>query len=122
MNGESVWRATMDASWREGRWGRFLFEYVGNLDEGEEDEELLEAWPTPAERRVNHEARQLVDWFKSRMAEREIPPARERELLEGVRAVLRGGGGERSAAEVLSAVDESRSGAPVGDGAPGDEG
>ena len=59
-----------------GRLERLLVEYVGNLDD-------------PAERRRDESGRALVDWVKRQMNERDFSPAREAELLEDVRSVVR---------------------------------
>ena len=75
---------------RDRRLKRFLVEYVANLDatdgKGEKGGEAAEAIP---DRRVNHQARRMVDWFKREMHARELSPEKERALLQGVRELIR---------------------------------
>jgi hypothetical protein len=63
----------------DGRIGRFVFEYVGNLD-GQEPR---------ADRRRNRKARELVDWVKQEMEERGFPATTEQAFLEDLREAIR---------------------------------
>jgi hypothetical protein len=64
-----------------GRFGRFIVEYVGNLD-----------LSYRADRRTNRRARELMDWIKGQMEARKLPAARKHELVRGLRHALRQGG------------------------------
>ena len=73
---------------RDRRLKRFLVEYVANLDatEGKGEKKTSGAIP---DRRVNHRARRMVDWFKQEMQARELSPEKEHALLNGVRELIR---------------------------------
>ena len=77
---------------RDKRLKRFLVEYVANLDategKGETTEKTGSAEAIP-DRRVNHRARRMVDWFKQEMQARELSPEKEHALLNGVRELIR---------------------------------
>ena len=92
----------MGRSWQQRRWARLLFEYVGNV-------EVAEGWPeetrAPWDRRSNHHARELVEWFKQEMADRRLSPAQETELLNGVRDAVRMGEIPSSGSDLPEEVD-----------------
>jgi hypothetical protein len=84
-----------------GRLGRFIVEYVGNLNLTYRASRAPR--PTPADRRTNRHLRELVDWFKAQMEVRGLPAARKDELVRDLRQALRPG----SAASVPVTADEA---------------
>jgi hypothetical protein len=91
-----------------GRFGRFIVEYVGNLDITDRANQALQ--PPSADRRTNRHLRELVDWFKAQMDARGFPVAKKDELVHDLRRALRPG----SPASVGVTADEA-----AGDGEPG---
>lgn len=81
--------------------GRFLLDYVGNVD-SQEHGDLHRAGTR--DRRRDHEARELLDWIKEQMAERGFPARDEREFLEDLRQAIRKEG--RVTAERVTGVFE----------------
>ena len=69
------------------KWKMVLFEYIANLDEGENENEneVPDLVPMIRDPRVNHQARRMVDWFKREMEARQLTPEKEAALLNGVR-------------------------------------
>jgi hypothetical protein len=99
----------MSSPRRDRRLKRFLVEYVANLDATEGKPATgVENSETIPDRRVNHQARRMVDWFKQEMQARELSPDKERALLNGVRELIREEAREGAEAEVASdAVEET---------------
>jgi hypothetical protein len=94
---------------RDRRLKRFLVEYVANLDAAEEKGERTPKGGTPEaipDRRVNHRARRMVDWFKHEMQARELSPEKERALLIGVRELIRQEAREESEADYAADTAE----------------
>ncbi len=63
---------------RVSRIARLCFEYVGNVEVDE-----------AAERRVNLQGRELVDWVKRQIARRRLPVGQEQRILQSLRDILR---------------------------------
>lgn len=76
---------------RDKRLKRFLVEYVANLDatDGSAEAQPKDGTEAIPDRRINHQARRMVDWFKQEMQARELSPDKERALLNGVRELIR---------------------------------
>ncbi|HEX4822954.1 MAG TPA: hypothetical protein VFV19_01440 [Candidatus Polarisedimenticolaceae bacterium] len=93
----------MSSQRRDKRLKRFLVEYVANLDAADGKQtrgsESSEAIP---DRRVNHRARRMVDWFKQEMQARELSPEKEHALLNGVRELIRQEAREETEADLAS--------------------
>lgn len=92
----------MNRARRERRWSRFLLEYVGNLDVEEPEPDVPAA---PFERRVNHRAREQMDWFKQEMADRRLSREKENELLDGLRNAIGQGEAVEAGQELAEEVD-----------------
>jgi hypothetical protein len=84
----------MREAWHERGWGRFLMEYVGNIDAVDRRPQTIPS-PAPAERRINHRGRALVDWFRRELAVRRLPAEKQAELLDGMRDAVRTGETDR---------------------------
>jgi hypothetical protein len=69
------------------RFGRFIVEYMGNLDLLDHKEPELR--PHSADRRTNHHNRELVDWVKAQMEARGFPAAGTHEFVDDLRRALR---------------------------------
>lgn len=94
---------------RDRRLKRFLVEYVANLDAAEGKGETTPKSGTPEaipDRRVNHRARRMVDWFKQEMQARELSPEKEHALLLGVRELIRQEAREESEADYAADTAE----------------
>ena len=92
----------MSRAWHERRWGRFLLEYLGNIDVA--NHEPKDA-PAQTERRTNHRGRELVEWFKQEMADRRLPAEKKIELLNGMREAVRTGDRVGASSRVAEEVD-----------------
>ena len=86
------------------RAGRFLFDYVGNVDSQEHED--LDRAGAP-DRRRDHEARELLNWIKEQMAERGFPARDEREFLEDLRQAIRKEGRVTSGERVTGVFEDS---------------
>ena len=72
-----------------GRLGRFIIEYVGNLEPLHREDRAL--GPPPADRRTNYQNRELVEWVKGQMEDRGFPAARKHQFVDDLRRALRQG-------------------------------
>jgi hypothetical protein len=90
-----------------GRFGKFIVEYVGNLDPSHRDDPAPR--PASADRRTNRHARELVDWLKGQLDARGFPADRKHEFVHDLRQALRQGGPTSTG---VSAIDASGEGTP----------
>jgi hypothetical protein len=86
---------------------RFIVEYVGNLHLPTREDQPPPK--SPADRRTNRHARDLMDWVKGQMEARGLPTAKKRELVRDLRHAFRPGGPTSGA---ISAADGTSEGDP----------